>query len=57
MPEDGSVLLSHPSQPALSLAKVVVAAELVVREKKQRVRRSIWWEEGEVGDLQYRVQI
>lgn len=40
MPEDGLVLRSHHSQPELSLAQVVVAAELVVREKKQPVRRT-----------------
>lgn len=38
--------VAQPSQPALSLAQVVVAAELVVREKRQCVRCSIWWGEG-----------
>lgn len=40
MPQDGS---GQASQPGISSSQVVVAAELVVREKQQCVIRSMWW--------------
>lgn len=38
--------VTQPSQPQISSMQVVVAAELVVREKQQCVRCSLWWGRG-----------